>query len=238
MLSGASRGLGAALARAAVAAGDRAIGIARGDSSAGETLRWDLSRPAGLAAAVAERLEQARRAEAPPSAWVLVNNAGLLGPIGERYGEDEVQAVLQVNLASAILLSRAFVDALSDVSAPKQVINISSGAATRTIAGWSLYSASKAGLEHYGRGLAAEQATAEHPVDVVNLSPGVIDTDMQAEIRAAGPKGFPDHDRFVGLQAEGALASPDAVAAAILRGASSRCRHAGATLTLAEYAGR
>src|SRR5690606_26195986 len=150
----------------------------------------------------------------PPAGWVLVNNAGLLGPIGAQYAASDIQQVLQVNLAAPMLLARCFIDTLAEVDARKTVINISSGAATRVIRGWSLYSASKAGLDHFGRCLAAEQVDAAHPVDVVNLSPGVIDTGMQARIRAAGPEQFPDHARFVDLHARHALASPEAVAEA------------------------
>jgi NAD(P)-dependent dehydrogenase (short-subunit alcohol dehydrogenase family) len=237
LISGASRGLGAALARAAFARGDRVLGLARGVSAAGETMRWDLSRLDGLAEALVPRLQAACASAPPPAQWVLVNNAGLLGPIGAGYAAADIQQLLQVNLAAPMLLARCFIDTLAAVDARKLVINISSGAATRVIRGWSLYSASKAGLEHFGRCLAAEQAAAEHPVDVLNLSPGVIDTDMQSQIRAAGPAGFPDHAQFVDLHARHALASADAVADAILRGVAKARTQAGRTRSLAEFAG-
>ena len=237
LISGASRGLGAALSRAAVARGDQVLGIARDAAAAGESLRWDLSGLDGLTEALAPRLQAAIAADPRPSGWVLVNNAGLLGPIGTQYAASDIQQVLQVNLAAPMLLARCFIDALAAVEARKTVINISSGAATRVISGWSLYSASKAGLDHFGRCLAAEQADAAHPVDVVNLSPGVIDTGMQARIRDASPDQFPDHARFVDLHARHALASPAAVAEAILRGVERKAAHGGATLGLAEFAG-
>lgn len=237
LISGASRGLGAALARAATARGDHVLGIARDGCAAGESLCWDLSRLDGLAEALRPRLQAALAAAPIPSHWLLVNNAGLLGPIGQRYDAAAIELVLAVNLAAPMLLSRCFVDALAAVDARKTVINISSGAATRVISGWSLYSASKAGLDHFGRCLAAEQADAAHPVDVVNLSPGVIDTGMQAQIRDADPRQFPDHGRFVDLHAQHALATPEAVAEAILRGVDRDVVHTGATLGLAEFAG-
>lgn len=235
LISGASRGLGAALARAAVARGDRVLGLSRGEAAAGETLCWDLRDLGGLAEAVAGRLTRARASQPAPSRWVLVNNAGMLGTVGTDYGAADIEAVLQVNLAAPMLLARCFVDALAELAAPKLVLNISSGAASRVINGWSLYCASKAGLEHFGRCLAAEQAQARYPADVVNLSPGVIDTGMQAEIRAADPQGFPDHARFAELHARGALADPDQVADALLRGVDLGRRHAGASLGLAEF---
>lgn len=236
VISGASRGLGGALARAATAAGEQVLGIARGEAAAGESLRWDLASPEGLYERLAACLDAAMLQSHPPERWVLVNNAGLLGPIGSHYRAGDVTRVMQVNLGAAILLSRCFVDRLAGSAAPKRIINLSSGAATRVIRGWSLYSASKAGLEHFGRCLAAEQAGAAHPVDVLNLSPGVIDTDMQAQIRAAGDEGFPDRQRFVDLHAHAALASPESVADSILHGVGRAQRYAGATLSLAEFA--
>jgi hypothetical protein len=64
----------------------------------------------------------------------------------------------------------------------------------------------------------------------------VVDTGMQAQIRAADPEGFPDHSRFVDLYARDALASPAAVAGVILRAADSEIRFAGATRSLKQLA--
>lgn len=236
LITGASRGLGAALARAAVARGDRVLGIARGSAAAGETLCWDLRDLDGLAGAVGRHLAVAQAAQDPPARWVLVNNAGVLGPVGTAYAAADIEAVLQVNLAAPMLLARCFIDALAGVAAPKLVLNVSSGAARRVITGWSLYCASKAGLEHFGRCLAAEQSQARHPANVLSLSPGVIDTGMQAEIRAADPQGFPDQTRFSTLHARGELADPAAVAEGIVRGAVAGRRYAGESISLDEFA--
>lgn len=236
LISGASRGLGAALARAAIARGDRVLGLCRGNSAAGETLCWDLRRLDGLAEAVSKPLTEANGADPAPTRWVLVNNAGLLGAVGTRYAAEDIDAVLQVNLAAPILLARCFIDTLAEAAVPKLVLNISSGAASRVINGWSLYCASKAGLEHFGRCLAAEQSQARHPADVASLSPGVIDTAMQAEIRSASAQGFPDRARFVELHQGGQLADPAEVAEAIIQGVAAGRRHVGESLGLAEFA--
>lgn len=234
VISGTSRGLGAALAQAALARGDRVIGIARSPSPHGIHIAHDLSRPEGLA----EKLLPALRAEvdARVRRYVLVNNAGMVGPIGTDYDAEGIRANLMVNLGAAIALTRAFLDALQDVDADKRVINISSGAAARPFHGWSLYCAAKAGLEHFGRCVALEQSAARHPADVVNISPGVIDTGMQAAIRAATPERFPDIERFRALHADGALASPEAIAGKLLAGVDAGARHAGATLRIEDYA--
>lgn len=236
LITGASRGLGAALARAAVARGDRVLGIARSPAAAGESLCLDLADLDALAAAVGARLAQAQRGEPAPQRWVLVNNAAVLGPIGSGWQAGDVEQVLRVNLGAPVVLARCFLDCLAGHPAPRLVLNVSSGAATRVIAGWSLYATSKAGLEHFGRCLAAEHRL-DPRVAVVSLSPGVIDTDMQARIRATGPQDFPDHARFVALHEQGALADPDTVAASILRGVDRGLRWEGASCRLEEFAG-
>ena len=101
-------------------------------------------------------------------------------------------------------------------------MSISSGAAVKAHAGWSLYSAGKAAMEHYCRVLAVEQSAQLSPVRVFSVNPGVMDTSMQAEVRASDPGHFPELDRFVGLKRDGLLASPDDVAMQIVDLVQSR----------------
>jgi benzil reductase ((S)-benzoin forming) len=99
----------------------------------------------------------------------------------------------------------------------KSIVNISSGAALKTYAGWSLYCASKAGIESFVRCTAAEQEREAHPFHLVNIGPGVIDTEMQGSIRASSAEEFPSITRFVGLKNSGSLQSPQHVASVIAR---------------------
>ncbi|MBS1163944.1 MAG: short-chain dehydrogenase, partial [Burkholderiaceae bacterium] len=96
------------------------------------------------------------------------------------------------------------------------VLNISSGAGRRAIAGWAVYCAAKAGLDQLSRVMAEDEARRPNGAKVVSLAPGVIDTDMQGEIRSAEPTGFPDLPRFRELKASGQLASADDAAARVL----------------------
>lgn len=100
-------------------------------------------------------------------------------------------------------------------------MNVSSGAALKGYAGWSLYCASKAGMEGFIRALAAEERHQEYPFLAISVDPGVIDTEMQASIRAASVTDFPDVERFIRRKNEGGLSSPGSVAGAILRIVSS-----------------
>ena len=101
------------------------------------------------------------------------------------------------------------------------IVNVSSGAALKGYAGWSLYCASKAGMEGFIRALAAEERHQEHPFLAISVDPGVIDTEMQASIRAASVTDFPDVERFIRRKSDGGLSSPQSVADAILRIVSS-----------------
>lgn len=234
IITGASRGLGAALATAAVAAGDSVLGVARQPAAAGESLCVDLSDPQGAANALAASLRG--RDFSACSQLILVNNAAMLGPVGHGYAMADATRHYAVNVLAPIALAHAFIDGTPRLGPRRRIINISSGAASRPIAGWSLYCSSKAALEMQGRCLALEEQATANPVDVVAISPGVIDTGMQAQIRGCDAAEFPDVARFVALQDEGALQAPQAVAAALLRGSGSQRRFAGETLTLAEWA--
>jgi NAD(P)-dependent dehydrogenase (short-subunit alcohol dehydrogenase family) len=113
--------------------------------------------------------------------------------------------------------------------------NISSGAALYGYGGWTLYCAAKAGLENFIRALATEQKMEAHPFIAVNINPGVMDTEMQALIRATSAADFPDVGRFVHRKEQGELALPDGVAAAIMRIVESAALESGARYNSADY---
>jgi NAD(P)-dependent dehydrogenase (short-subunit alcohol dehydrogenase family) len=79
-----------------------------------------------------------------------------------------------------------------------------------------MYCASKAGLDHYSRCVALEEADLPHGARIVSLAPGVIDTDMQSDLRAGDEQQFPERENFVKLKATGALSSPDEAATRVL----------------------
>jgi NAD(P)-dependent dehydrogenase (short-subunit alcohol dehydrogenase family) len=85
------------------------------------------------------------------------------------------------------------------------------------MAGSASYCAAKAGLDHLARAVALEEADRPHGARIVSLAPGVIDTDMQVQLRAADPALFADRERFVGLKTGGQLDSPAEAAAKVLR---------------------
>jgi benzil reductase ((S)-benzoin forming) len=154
---------------------------------------------------------------------LVVNNAGSLAPIGPAWRKptSDVLSNLNANFCSAILLLTEVMQHFRATPCRKVIINVSSGAALKGYAGWSLYCASKAGMEGFIRGLAVEEQHQENPFLAVSVDPGVIDTDMQNLIRETSKADFPEVDRFIRRKQAGGLATADSVASAIVRLVSS-----------------
>ena len=227
ILTGASRGLGAAIAEQALGNDVHLLTLSRhpnpalaerADAAGAALEQWaiDLAHDIGASARLETWLHQ--HAASGFKAAALINNAGLLGRVGpiEQSDADELAAVLRVGLEAPLLLTAAFLRATRDWEVDKRVLNISSGAGRRPIAGWAAYCAAKAGLDHYSRVVALDEALRPNPARIVSLAPGVVDTDMQGELRAAAAAGFPEQQNFIQLKASGQLPTPQAAAARVL----------------------
>jgi NAD(P)-dependent dehydrogenase (short-subunit alcohol dehydrogenase family) len=216
IVTGASRGLGLAVAEQLLAAGHRVLAIARRAPTLSHPLltTWtvDLADPAPVAARLAAWLADLDTAGIGEVA--LINNAGVvsdLAPLGDIAAADLSNAI-RVGLEAPLLLTSAFLHATANWSAPRKVVLVSSGLGRRAMAGSASYCAAKAGLDHLARALALEQAASPNGARVVSLAPGVIDTDMQVQLRNADPGRFPERATFVGLKNDGRLDSPAAAA--------------------------
>jgi NAD(P)-dependent dehydrogenase (short-subunit alcohol dehydrogenase family) len=148
----------------------------------------------------------------------LINNAGAIGHLGpiDDAALDDLSMGLAINLQAPVLLSAVFLKHTRTWKMPRKILNISSGLGRRPMAASALYCAGKAGLDHFTRCLALDEAFHANPAKVVSLAPGVIDTDMQTELRSATGAGFPDQTRFVQMKNTGALTTPADAAAQIL----------------------
>lgn len=219
IVTGASRGLGRAVAEQLLARGEAVLCLSRRPPdglSSPRLQHWavDLAD----AAPVAARLE-AWLTTQPPSAATLINNAGVvseLAPVGE-IGAADLANAIRVGLEAPLLLTSAFLRATRGWAVPRKVLLVSSGLGRRAMAGSASYCAAKAGLDHLARALALEEATLANGAGVVSLAPGVIDTDMQVQLRTADAERFPERERFVGLHSGGQLDSPATAAAKLLR---------------------
>ena len=95
----------------------------------------------------------------------------------------------------------AFLGATENWSMPRKVANISSGLGRRAMASQAGYCAAKAGMDHFTRCLALDEALKPNGAKVTSLAPGVIDTDMQIQLRDAPADKFPDQNGFQQLKA-------------------------------------
>lgn len=214
IVTGASRGLGAAAVRSLVKLGANVVLNARSEDSlqtlAAEVdphkertlvVAGDVAQIDDCQRVVTQAMEHFGRLD------TVVNNAGVLEPIAEIGQADPLQWQINVgiNLLGPFYLVHFALPHLKEQDG--RVINVSSGAAVKAMEGWSAYCAAKAAVNHFTRVLAAEEP------DVVALSfrPGVVDTEMQKTIREEGAAGMPseDHGRFLRYHEEGELLPPD-----------------------------
>jgi benzil reductase ((S)-benzoin forming) len=113
----------------------------------------------------------------------LINNAGVIPRIGPLQDADaaDLAHALRVGLEAPMQLTAAFLHATQSWPGARKVLNISSGLGRRPMASQSAYCAAKAGMDHFTRCLALEEAAKPHGAKVCSLAPGVIDTDMQVQ---------------------------------------------------------
>jgi NAD(P)-dependent dehydrogenase (short-subunit alcohol dehydrogenase family) len=194
IVTGASRGLGAAVARWLAKAGAAVTLVARSEEKLMEVaadvrrlggtphvVKADVSDFNSCRTAVETTLDQFGRIDA------LVNYAGIvqpLAPIADSH-PDDWRHNIEVNLFAPFYLVRA---AISDLRKHDgRVVNVSSGAATMALETLSAYCTGKAALNHFTRVLAAE----EKDVTALTVRPGVVDTDMQAILRDDADNAMP-----------------------------------------------
>jgi NAD(P)-dependent dehydrogenase (short-subunit alcohol dehydrogenase family) len=227
ILTGASRGLGAALARALLARDVELLCLSRGRDDALEAaaeaagkalIQWQVDLVE--AAATAERLSRWLQARGPDGLHciVLINNAAMLESPGhfESQSPDAVTRALRVGLEAPMLLTAAVLGTSERWPLQRRVLNISSGLGRRALAGVATYCAVKAGLDHFSRTLAEEQPGRPNPARVCALAPGIIDTGMQIQLRGADSADFAAQPVFAGFHDSGALDSPEGAAAKVL----------------------
>jgi benzil reductase ((S)-benzoin forming) len=148
----------------------------------------------------------------------LINNSGTIGeikPCGNINDKNIVQT-LNLNLTAPSILCNHFLKQFSSNQKKRFIINISSGAAKFPIDGWSGYCASKAGIDLLSLTIQEEQNLRNGNLQVYAISPGVIDTAMQDEIRKSSPNDFKRLQDFINYKEKGELISPDLVAKKII----------------------
>ena len=213
IITGASLGLGAAIAEAFAAEGAALMLCAR--NSAGlEAQRTKLAVAHPTAHIVTHRADVANKADvdslfaAAASAFghldILVNNAGVYGPMGsiDTIDWDEWVQAIAINLNGLVYCCRRAVEVMKPRRYGK-IINLSGGGATNPLPGISAYAASKAAVVRFTETLALE--VKELGIDVNSVAPGALATRLTDQLIAAGPDrvGASLHERMRKLAKEG-----------------------------------
>ncbi len=192
LISGASRGIGEAMARVFATEGARIALFARNDEAivriAGE-IREDGGEAVAICGDVSSYADTLRAVESAVGTFggldVLVNNAGVIDPIA-RLAESDPEAwgrAVDINLKGVYHGLRAAIPVMVSGNGGT-IINISSGAATSALEGWSHYCSTKAGVLSLTACAAKEYGG--QGIRVVGLSPGTVATEMQVAIRQSG----------------------------------------------------
>ncbi|MFD1030825.1 SDR family NAD(P)-dependent oxidoreductase [Metaplanococcus flavidus] len=215
IVTGASKGIGLALTKVLTDKGHTVIGIARS-----QPVNWPGTKliPFDLLDTLRiPDLMQEIFTHIPAScdSVTLINNAGTVTPIGFSGNNDaaDISQSIALNLTAPMVLSGAFIREADKLDSKKIILNISSGAGRKAYEGWSAYCAGKAGLDHFSVCVQKEYGD----VKVLSIAPGIIDTDMQGEIRESSESEFPLIENFKEYKKQGLLSTPEETAQKLVR---------------------
>jgi NAD(P)-dependent dehydrogenase (short-subunit alcohol dehydrogenase family) len=232
VITGASEGLGLEIARTYVRAGAsvlicardpqrleearRAVGALATPPQAVEAIPADVSDPAAVDRVAALAFERFDRIH------ILVNNAGIYGPIGPTESvdwRDWVRAI-EINLLGSVLMARAFLPHFKQQRYGK-IVQLSGGGATTPMPRISAYAASKAAVIRFAESLALE--VEAFGIDVNAIAPGPLNTRMTQELLTAGPEaaGAAFYERFRKIADEGGTPLARGAELAVFLGSAS-----------------
>ena len=215
LITGANQGLGLAIARASVVAGASVVMCAR-DAALLEKARVEVAalatagqRVIAHAADVSRRDDVERLVAAAcaafPDLQILVNNAGVYGPMGpsETVDWDAWVQAIEINLFGSILMCRALLPHFKKRRYGK-IIQLSGGGATNPLPRLTAYAASKAAIVRFAESLALE--VKDDGIDVNSIAPGALNTRMMTALIDAGPDavGQQFFERMKKISEEGA----------------------------------
>lgn len=223
IITGASSGIGKAFAKSYVKSGGKVALLARRKEKLDE-LANELNNSNDIALSLQTDVSSAKQVEIAfkktIAKWgrvdVVLNNAALINPIGklENLNDDELLKLLNVNIFGAMIVAKYAINQFKKQQTTDCLINISSGAAHKPKVGWSAYCSSKAAMDMLTKVIGKENNSKNFCA--FSIAPGVVDSEMQAEIRNTSNENFPDRQRFVDLHTNNQLAKPSEVADVLL----------------------
>jgi len=211
IITGTSSGIGKALAKFYLKNGDKVIGISRNNTIENENfthVKCDLSDKQQL-----HELALLKHTTKEDYPIRLINNAGIIGDINRSH---ELTLTHYVDMAMVNLVAPQFLCSYVlqtfGFDNVDTIINISSGAGERPVPSWGSYCATKAAIDIYAKTLHEEIKEMGKSTQVFNISPGVVDTRMQENIRSSREEKFSGRQNFIDLKENEELRSPKEVA--------------------------
>lgn len=225
IVTGASRGIGEALAIELLLKGYRVFGIARSTTVSKALLHHDQFTAIACDLSEAEDVEEMINSlfnninYLETSELLLINNAAMLEPLKpiDQCGPAEMALHLHTNLLAPMILCSGFIRHTREWTIRKRIVNITSGMAEHSAPAMSQYASSKAGLNMLTRCIADEQRSAPHPVEIVAVDPGMADTRMQTTARSQTEPSSPMASFLQSAYEEGKLWTTKRVAEELLR---------------------
>lgn len=207
IITGVSSGIGHALALDYLSKGNKVIGLGRRNSIDHKNFEFkecNLSNPS--------EIDGLKFDFSDVEHLTLINNAGILGTVGRlsELAKSDAQEVLSVNTIAPILLTHKILLLFPNDRA-LTIVNISSGAGKRAIPSWASYCASKAALDLFSLTLLEEELERGRNFKIYSISPGVVDTKMQDQIRSSNPSTFSGLQTFINFKEHNELYSLELV---------------------------
>jgi len=217
IITGTSRGIGAAVAARLLETGNCVFGISRTPSPlAGQDGYRELRGSVTDAHWIDPLFEAVRKelADSDVDMLCLLNNAAVVEPVHaiETCAADAIGQHVDVNLTAPIQLTARFMACFGDLDLRKKVVFMTSGAAHAAMPDMALYCTSKAGLAMFAQCVAKEQAGRAKGYEIAQVSPGMVETHMQELARSQSPETFRPSGMFRSAKASGAVQDPGSVA--------------------------
>lgn len=236
IITGGSKGIGKALAEKYAQEHYKVFSLARSiaDVDKATQIPVDLSNLSETTKAFTMLLDSLENEDI--SSLTLINNAGRLGTIAnlENISTEDIAMTIQLNTTTPLVLSSMFIEFSKNVSCKKSIINISSGAGVNAYAGWSVYCNSKASIDMLTKSIHEEQKELKNGVQSYGIRPGVVDTNMQTQIRSTDEENFKLKQRFVDLKDNNQLYTTQFVAKTIFNFVTKSKLISGKTIDIRE----
>lgn len=214
IITGGSKGIGAALVSLALSNDHDVINISRNafksDSKKLKNVSIDFKKLNHIDSVFSQTLSQSLNSTEYQTVHLILN-AAQIEPIGlfQNIPTEQIVDHMSVNFTSAVYMLKKFLE--MNPGRLKTVTALTSGAATQPISGWSAYCSSKAALHLLIETLKLE-LSSDSTTRIYNFSPGVVDTDMQSTIRTQPARDFSRVDEFINLKNDKKLRKPAEVA--------------------------